>query len=178
LNQESGRLGVQGASGKGFLAASFSLIFPGVGQWMAGCPGRGLTWAFTMVLALIFRYIGIFDARLVPESWALYLIPFLLLGLFCITFGVFAAEPATTSPSATTSKSFIYKKIDKVELEMAVDFPPGWKEIDHRPAIVFFFGGGWTNGTIKSFETQASYLASRGMVAALGRIIASNRGRA
>ena len=32
--------------------------------------------------------------------------------------------------------------------------------------IVFFFGGGWTNGTIKHFEPQANYLASRGMVAA------------
>jgi dienelactone hydrolase len=31
---------------------------------------------------------------------------------------------------------------------------------------VFFFGGGWEGGTIKAFEPQAKYLASRGMVAA------------
>jgi acetyl esterase len=31
---------------------------------------------------------------------------------------------------------------------------------------VFFFGGAWENGTIKAFEPQAQYLASRGMVAA------------
>ena len=86
--------------------------------------------------------------------------------LSCMGSALVRAESAATSPSATTSKSFIYKKIDKVELEMAVDFPPGWKETDHRPAIVFFFGGGWTNGTIKTFETQAAYLAGRGMVAA------------
>ena len=89
--------------------------------------------------------------------------------VFLILLAAFSSlvlgEPAATSPSAITSKSFTYKTIDKTKLEMAVDFPPDWKATDHRPAIVFFFGGGWTNGTIKSFETQASYLASRGMVA-------------
>ena len=49
---------------------------------------------------------------------------------------------------------------------MVVHYPPGWKETDKRPGIVFFFGGGWTNGTIKQFEPQATHLASRGMVAA------------
>src|SRR5208283_3340707 len=41
-----------------------------------------------------------------------------------------------------------------------------WKKEDKRPAIVFFFGGGWTNGDVKQFEPQAKYFASRGMVAA------------
>jgi acetyl esterase/lipase len=31
---------------------------------------------------------------------------------------------------------------------------------------VFFFGGGWTNGSVRQFEPQATYLAGRGMVAA------------
>src|SRR5262249_55498712 len=35
-----------------------------------------------------------------------------------------------------------------------------------RPAIVFFFGGGWTNGSPNQFLPQAEYLAGRGMVAA------------
>jgi len=33
------------------------------------------------------------------------------------------------------------------------------------PAIVFFFGGGWTGGTPEHFKMQAEYLASRGMIA-------------
>ena len=65
-----------------------------------------------------------------------------------------------------TSKTFTYKKVEKAELEIIVHYPVGWKESDKRPAIVFFFGGGWTNGSVKQFETQAEYLASRGMVAA------------
>ena len=59
-----------------------------------------------------------------------------------------------------------YKSTEKGDLEMTVHFPPGWKATDHRPAIVFFFGGGWSNGNIKQFEDQAEALAKRGMVAA------------
>jgi acetyl esterase/lipase len=49
---------------------------------------------------------------------------------------------------------------------MVVHFPPNWKESDKRPAIVFFFGGGWTGGRLAQFEPQAIHLAGRGMVAA------------
>ena len=34
-----------------------------------------------------------------------------------------------------------------------------------RPAIVFFFGGGWVSGSPEQFHPQAAYFASRGMVA-------------
>jgi acetyl esterase len=70
------------------------------------------------------------------------------------------------APATQPTHSFIYKKIDKVGLEMIVHYPPGWQATDKRPAIVFFFGGGWTNGTLASFQTQCDYLAGRGMVAA------------
>jgi acetyl esterase/lipase len=73
-----------------------------------------------------------------------------------------AAEQSDRPPT----KSFTYKKTKQADLEMVVHFPPGWKDSDKRPAIVFFFGGGWTEGSIHQFEPQASYLASRGMVAA------------
>ena len=36
---------------------------------------------------------------------------------------------------------------------------------DKRPAIVCFFGGGWTGGTPRQFLPQCKYLATRGMVA-------------
>ncbi len=36
-----------------------------------------------------------------------------------------------------------------------------------NPAILFFFGGGWQNGSISQFYRQAKYLASRGMTAIL-----------
>jgi acetyl esterase/lipase len=64
------------------------------------------------------------------------------------------------------TKTFTYTKTKQGDLEIVVHFPPEWKETDKRPGIVFFFGGGWTNGTIKAFERQANYLADRGMVTA------------
>ncbi len=73
-----------------------------------------------------------------------------------------AAEPAEAAPT----KSFVYKKTPQAELELIVHYPAGWQATDKRPAIVFFFGGGWTNGTVKQFEPQAEHLAKRGMVAA------------
>lgn len=36
-----------------------------------------------------------------------------------------------------------------------------------KPAIVFFFGGNWTRGSLTQFVPQARYLAQRGMVAVL-----------
>lgn len=70
-----------------------------------------------------------------------------------------AAEPPDT-------KSFVYKKTKQADLKLIVHYPPGWKETDKRPGIVFFFGGGWKSGKIDQFEPQASHLASLGMVAA------------
>ena len=70
------------------------------------------------------------------------------------------------APGQDTTKTFTYTKTKQADLEMVVHYPPGWKETDKRPGIVFFFGGGWENGTIKAFEPQAQYFASRGMVAA------------
>jgi len=36
-----------------------------------------------------------------------------------------------------------------------------------RPAIVFFFGGGWTGGSTDQFDDQAEYFAARGFVTLL-----------
>ncbi len=60
----------------------------------------------------------------------------------------------------------VYKTVGDRELRMYINYPPGWKATDKRGVIVFFFGGGWTGGTVGQFEGQAAYLASRGLVAA------------
>jgi len=65
-----------------------------------------------------------------------------------------------------TTKSFTYRQTPQGKLDLIVHLPTDWKPSDHRAAIVFFFGGGWQAGSVKQFAPQASYLASRGMVAA------------
>jgi acetyl esterase/lipase len=63
------------------------------------------------------------------------------------------------------SKTYVYKETPQGALEMQVHFPYDLRWGEQRPAIVFFFGGGWKGGTVKQFARQAAYLAGRGMVA-------------
>lgn len=58
----------------------------------------------------------------------------------------------------------VYKRVGDRELKLFVVSPPDAKPSDHRPALVFFHGGGWTGGTPTQFNTQSAYLASRGLV--------------
>lgn len=66
----------------------------------------------------------------------------------------------------TRVERHIYKKTPQGELAIYIHFPKDWTAKDKRPAIVFFFGGAWTSGSIEQFTGQAHYLASRGMVTA------------
>lgn len=74
-----------------------------------------------------------------------------------------AAEPSTAD---VTSREVVYRTASGTQLKLHFSLPPGWQATDRRPAILFFFGGGWTGGKIDQFEFQANYLAQRGMVAA------------
>jgi len=58
-----------------------------------------------------------------------------------------------------------YKKIDTISLKLHVYHPENFDTTKVYTAIVFFHGGGWNGGTYKAFSRQASYLASRGMIA-------------
>ncbi len=69
------------------------------------------------------------------------------------------------APFLESARREIYKRIGDVELSVYISTPAGWKQQDRRPAMVFFFGGGWTGGTPAQFAPQCRYLASRGMVA-------------
>src|SRR5262249_27029648 len=77
-----------------------------------------------------------------------------------------AALTADAPAPAAGVEEVTYKSTEQGKLSMLIHRPEGWKASDKRPAIVFFFGGGWTNGSPKQFESQAVYLAGRGMVAA------------
>jgi acetyl esterase len=94
----------------------------------------------------------------------------------CVAFCAFlpaAEEPAQqkgkkqseAEESLKEATARVYKKVGETELKLYVFNPPGLKAADKRPAIVFFFGGGWTNGSPTQFAEHCRYLASRGMVA-------------
>lgn len=65
----------------------------------------------------------------------------------------------------TGFESETYKKIGDIELKMRIYKPDGWAADDSRPAVVFFFGGGWRGGSPDQFHPHCEDLAKRGMVA-------------
>lgn len=87
----------------------------------------------------------------------------LVLAFLCVAL---LEVEAQAQEKAASVKEFTYKSTEQGDLKMFLHFPANWKQTDQRPAIVFFFGGGWTQGTVNQFTDQASYLATRGMVAA------------
>ncbi|MEM7311548.1 MAG: alpha-L-fucosidase [Planctomycetota bacterium] len=79
-----------------------------------------------------------------------------------------STETVLAQASANTpapSDVIVYKSIGDLQLKLHVFHPAKHRQSDKRPAIVFFFGGGWNGGSIKQFYPQCSHLAARGMVA-------------
>lgn len=80
-----------------------------------------------------------------------------------------AQRPAAGRLAAATdlpgAKVEIYKTVGDTQLKMFIFEPEGHQASNSTPAIVFFFGGGWTGGSPGQFLEQCRYLASRGMVA-------------
>ena len=76
-------------------------------------------------------------------------------------------EARGAGPTAVpeSGREEIYKSVDNAELKLWIFEPEGHAPNAARPAIVFFFGGGWRGGTPCQFEPHCRYLASRGMVA-------------
>ncbi len=61
----------------------------------------------------------------------------------------------------------VYKTVDTTQLYLRIQYPPNTKKSDLKPAMIFFFGGGWNGGSYTQFEKQAAYFASRGLVTIL-----------
>ncbi len=68
-------------------------------------------------------------------------------------------------PEMTGARAETYKTVGDTKLNLYIYAPPGPAGDKPRPAIVFFFGGGWTSGTPAQFSPHCQHLASLGMVA-------------
>ena len=86
-----------------------------------------------------------------------------------LAFGTSAFAQPKGATKITTEKfrieDFVFKKTPQGELTLHGFFPTDWKPTDQRPVIVFFFGGGWKNGSFTQFVPQSEYFATRGIVA-------------
>ena len=81
-------------------------------------------------------------------------------------------RPTDTAPLVTEDEDAfrgihneVYRTVNNIKLKLYIFTPPGYQPTDKRPAIIFFFGGGWTKGSASQFIPQCRYFASRGMVA-------------
>jgi acetyl esterase len=64
-------------------------------------------------------------------------------------------------------KAYTYKQTDTLEMRLFVKNPTQFNKNKKYPAIIFFFGGGWSSGDILKFKPHADYFSDRGMVTIL-----------
>lgn len=69
----------------------------------------------------------------------------------------------------------VYKTIGSTDLNLYIFGIEASPSALRKPAIIFFFGGGWRGGTPTQFEHHCRYFASRGMVAITADYRVSNR---
>jgi acetyl esterase len=96
--------------------------------------------------------------------------PKLCILIHCLLAAASAPLSAYDIPGFTPDQTIPFKQTlnstgGAVTLNLHVFTPPGHQPSHQRPAIVFFFGGGWVDGSASHFHPQCEYLASRGMVA-------------
>lgn len=87
----------------------------------------------------------------------------LLLVLLAVRSFAAPAAPETTPIELPGAEAHVYRA-GPPELRLFVVKPAAWKSTDRRPALVFFFGGGWTTGTPAKSVFWAKFAAGLGMV--------------
>jgi acetyl esterase len=97
--------------------------------------------------------------------------------LACIAVALMAGwpGPARAAEGFAPDAKMVYKRIGAVELQLHLFKPADHAPGDRRPAIVFFFGGGWVDGTPAQFYPQARRFAENGVVAMSAEYRVKNR---
>ncbi|MCW3787756.1 alpha/beta hydrolase [Plebeiibacterium sediminum] len=87
--------------------------------------------------------------------------------LFCLlTLSSFTLLPKDEDNKYRPDQTAIYKTIESTQLHLEIFFPKKHK-CKKKPAIVFFYGGGWKYGSINQFAPHAEYYKQKGFVTIL-----------
>jgi acetyl esterase len=120
------------------------------------------------------------------ESFACSWRPWILVAMLAVSILARAEQP-TSTPAATKAntivresvgvrsdsntptdfpgaQTYIYRELKPEPLRLFVVRPEGWRTTDHRPALIYFFGGGWTRGDPGKSIGWARMAAYWGMV--------------
>ena len=88
----------------------------------------------------------------------------ILVGLSVLA--VLVSSPLGAEEKPKPTRQVTYKTVGDVKLALHLFEPKGHSAEKKSPAIVFFFGGGWTSGTPTQFYPHCAYFAGRGVLAA------------
>lgn len=77
---------------------------------------------------------------------------------------VSAAAQTTTPASHPGAEAHVYRALEPEPVRLHVHKPAGWAPGDRRPAVVWFFGGGFVRGTTAQSIGRARWAAQQGLV--------------
>lgn len=81
--------------------------------------------------------------------------------------GTEAIAAAVREPTPTElpgSSTYVYRSIEPEPLRIHVFLPSGWTAGDRRPALLYFFSGGWIGGSPVRFADWGRWAAGIGLV--------------
>jgi acetyl esterase len=74
------------------------------------------------------------------------------------------AEMPPTPAGYPDAQTFVYRELSPVPIRLHVFKPKDWTKSDRRPALVYFFGGGWVKGSTDHSAGWGRWAASLGLV--------------
>lgn len=86
-----------------------------------------------------------------------------IIGLFLCLVAAPVFGQSKYPPKFDDARVETYRQIDSAELKLWIFGESDPKVL--KPALVFFFGGGWNSGSPDQFQNQARHFANRGMIA-------------
>ncbi|MDO8545459.1 MAG: hypothetical protein Q7S40_33880 [Opitutaceae bacterium] len=82
-------------------------------------------------------------------------------------------DTAKVKPERVADRVVVFKSTPEAELKLHFYFPPGWSATDRRPAMIFWFGGGFNQGSPAQFFWQAEYFSAGGSAGATLALLAA-----
>ena len=84
--------------------------------------------------------------------------------IFYLTTSISLSYANQDKADLNSAENLLYKETPTLDLKVYIFKPDNWSITDERPAIVFYFGGGWNTRHITQFVAFAKYYAEQGFV--------------
>lgn len=99
----------------------------------------------------------------------------LMIGLCVVSINLMAHDTIYYQGNTFLRRDIVYKQTDSRPLTLSYIYPEEYITGTNLPTIIFFFGGGWNNGSPDKFLQQALFLSRKGMISVLADYRTKNR---